>query len=223
LPDISNQASTDDKLQQVRRISPAAVRNRAPILDALRDVLPSSGSVLEVASGSGEHAVYMAQNLPEIIWTPSDPDAGARAGVSAWLAKHALENLRPLLDLATTDPDWAAKALSALGQSPQALVCINMIHIAPWPACEGLFDGAQNLLETGGRLILYGPFAEGGVLAPTNEAFDLWLKEHDPNWGVRALEDVCLAAAERGFDLLKTIPMPANNTTVVFVREADTR
>ncbi len=218
--DNPSRALSDDKLEKVRRVSPSAVRNRDPLLKVLRAELPPSGLVLEMASGTGEHAVFMAQNLPDIEWAPSDPDQGARASTSHWIAKHNLPNLRSLLDLATTDADWAGAALAALGQAPQALVCINMIHIAPWPACEGLFAGAEEVLGEGGILFLYGPFAEGGVLAPSNEAFDQWLKDQDSNWGVRAIEDVCTVAAGHGFDLLKTIPMPANNTSVVFIREA---
>ncbi len=213
-------APAQDKLAAVRRVSPSALRNREPLLKALRDELPPSGLVLEIASGSGEHGVYMAQNLPEIDWAPSDPDREVHGATSSWIAQHKLPNLRPLLDLATTDAQWAQNALAALARAPDALVCINMIHIAPWPACEGLFAGAAELLGENGLLFLYGPFAQGGVLAPSNEAFDQWLKNQDPNWGVRALEDVCGVAAGNGFDLAKTIPMPANNTSVVFIREA---
>lgn len=211
---------SDDRLAQVRRVSPSAMRNRDPLLKVLRDVLPPSGQVLEIASGTGEHAAYMAQNLADINWTPSDQDQGVRLATSDWLAGQNLPNLHPLLNLSTTDARWAESALVALGRAPQALVCINMIHIAPWPACEGLFAGAQELLASGSLLFLYGPFAQEGVLAPSNEAFDQWLKDQDPNWGVRALEDVCSVAAEHGFDLSQTIPMPANNTSVVFIREA---
>lgn len=191
-----------------RRTAPAAARNRDPILAVLREVLPDRGLVLEVASGSGEHAIHFAAAFPALTFQPSDPDADARASIDAWAAGVA--NVRPAI------------ALDAAGDWPplraDAVLCINMIHIAPWTACEGLVRGAAAL---DAMLVLYGPYRRGGRhTAPSNEAFDASLRARDPAWGVRDLEAVAALAAAQGFGPPEVTEMPANNLTVVFRRAA---
>ena len=195
-----------------RRFAPAAARNRDPILAALRPRLPAAGLVLEVASGSGEHAIHLAAALPALTFQPSDPDPGARASIDAWAAKAGLANIRPALALDAAAADWPAAAADAV-------VCINMIHIAPWAACEGLVRGAARLLPAGGPLILYGPYRRGGRhTAPSNAAFDADLRARDAAWGVRDLEAVAALAAAEGFGPPEAVEMPANNLTVIFRR-----
>lgn len=199
-------------MADARRFAPAAARNRGPILDALRGRLPASGLLLEVASGSGEHAVHLAAAFPALTIQPSDPDPEARASIAAWAAETGLPNIRPPLALDAAAAAWpAARA--------DAVLCINMIHIAPWQACEGLVRGAARLLPPGGPLVLYGPFRRGGAhTAPSNAAFDESLRAQDPRWGVRDLEAVAALAAAEGFAAPEVVPMPANNLTLVFRR-----
>jgi SAM-dependent methyltransferase len=201
-----------------RREAPAAARNRGPILAVLRRHLPARGGlVLEVASGTGEHAVHFAAALPALVFQPSDPDPEARASADAWARGSRLSNLRPALalDAAAPPEDWPlARA--------DAVLCVNMIHIAPWTAALGLVRGAARLLPPGGPLILYGPFRRGGRhTAPSNAAFDAALRAQDPAWGVRDLEAVAEEAAARGFGPPEVEAMPANNLTLVFRRRAD--
>ncbi|MBU8537083.1 DUF938 domain-containing protein [Falsiroseomonas tokyonensis] len=192
-----------------RRIAPAAARNRDPILSALRPLLPAAGLVLEVASGSGEHARHFAEALPGLTFQPSDPEPGARASIDAWCAGAA--NIRPALALDATG-DWPLAAADAV-------LCINMIHIAPWAATEGLLRGAARLLPVGGPLVLYGPYLQAGVAtAPSNLDFDASLRARDPAWGLRQLEDVAAAAAAAGFGPPTVSAMPANNLLVAFRR-----
>ena len=195
-----------------RRSAPAALRNREPILGVLARVLPATGLVLEVASGSGEHALYFASQLPSLVWQPSDPDAGNRASIAAWRDEAALANLRPPLALDATAPDWPlARA--------DAMVNINMIHIAPWAACLGLMAGAARLLPAGAPLVLYGPFRRGGRhTAASNEAFDAMLRAEDAAWGVRDLDEVARVAAAAGLPLDDIVDMPSNNLCLVFRR-----
>lgn len=195
---------------ELRRIAPAAARNREPILDVLRDVLPRAGTVLEVAGGTGEHAVHFARGLPHLDWQPTDPDADARASMAAWRAGEALPNLLAPLALDAASPDWPVGPVDAV-------VCINMIHISPWAATEGLMAGAGRLLASGAPLVLYGPYRrDGHALAPSNAAFDEDLKRRNPAWGLRLLEKVADVAAGQGFDLERVVEMPANNLTVIF-------
>lgn len=194
--------------------APATARNREPILERLRAALPPTGSVLEIASGTGEHAVHFASALPGVTWQPSDPSAAARASVAAHVAEADLPNLCQPMAIDVTVEGWRA-GLSAV----DAIVCINMIHIAPWSACEGLFRGAAELLAPGAPLVLYGPYRIAGEpLAPSNVAFDASLRSRDPAWGIRSLEDVSRLAEERGFVREALHPMPANNHLVVFRR-----
>jgi SAM-dependent methyltransferase len=193
-----------------RRSAPAAARNRDAILAVLRRHLPARGLLLEVASGTGEHAVHFAEALPGWTLQPSDPDADARASIDAWAAAAALPNLRPALALDATAEPWPiARA--------DALLCCNMIHIAPWEAALGLLRGAARVLPPGGLLLLYGPFRRGGAhTAPSNAEFDASLRARDPRWGLRDLEAVVRAA--EGFAPPLIEPMPANNLTLVFRR-----
>jgi hypothetical protein len=197
-------------MTDARREAPAVARNRDAILDVLRGILPARGVLLEVASGSGEHALHFAPAFPGLTFQPSDPDPDARASIDAWCA--GVPNIRPALALDAAAPDWpVARA--------EAVLCINMIHISPWASCEGLLRGAARALPPGAPLILYGPFKRGGAhTAPSNEAFDADLRARDPDWGVRDLEEVAAAAAATGFGPPEITAMPANNLTVAFRR-----
>ncbi len=195
-----------------RRSSPSAERNREPILEVLRRVLPARGLVLEIAAGTGEHAVHFAGALPGLDWQPTDPDAMSRRSIAAWRADAGLPNLREPLAVDVTAADWPVGAVDAV-------VCINMIHISPWAATEGLMAGAAVRLPPGGPLFVYGPFRRDGVpTAPSNEAFDASLRERNPAWGLRDLEAVQALAAGQGLDLSEIIEMPANNLSLVFRR-----
>jgi hypothetical protein len=184
-------------------------------LAVLRRVLPpASGTrVLEVASGTGEHAVFFAAALPHLLWEPTDLDEANLRSIDGWREAEAVTNVAPALRLDVGRHPWPV--LEA-----DALVCINMIHIAPWEACVALFAGAASTLRAGAPLVLYGPFREGGAhTAPSNEAFDAGLRAQDPRWGVRDLEAVVAVAREQGFRHEETVTMPANNRVVVFRRE----
>ncbi len=195
-----------------RRHAPATERNREPLLAVLRDVLPAAGLVLEVASGTGEHAAFFAPAFPSLEWQPSDPDPVARASIDAW-AQASGPNLRPALALDAAVPDWPLDAADAI-------LCVNMIHIAPWAAALGLLDGTARVLAPDGPLILYGPFRRGGAhTAPPNERFDAALRAQDPRWGIRDLDEVEREAAARGLALERVVEMPANNLTAVFRRQ----
>ena len=193
--------------------SPAVARNTGPILEVLRAHMPGHGRVLEIAAGSGEHAAAFAGALPGLDWTPSDPSAEARASIAAWAAAAALPNLRPPLALDILDPvSWPEDPV-------QAVVCINMIHISPWAATEGLMALAGSRLATGGLLVLYGPYREADVpLAPSNAAFDENLKGRDPAWGLRDRDAVAAAAKAAGLALTWRVEMPANNLMLLFRR-----
>lgn len=194
----------------MKREAPAAARNRQPILEVLHPRLPARGLVLEVASGTGEHAVHFAAALPGLDFQPSDPDADARASIDAWRADSGLPNLRPALALDAAAPAWPTAAADAV-------LCCNMIHISPWASAVGLVGGAGRILPAGGLLYLYGPYRrEGRHTAPSNEAFDADLKRRNPAWGVRDLEAVAALAAAAGFAGPEVVQMPANNLSVVF-------
>jgi hypothetical protein len=196
----------------VKRYAPATARNREPILAVLRAVLPPQGTVLEIASGTGEHAIYFARALPQLTWQPSDPSAEARASISAWAAEARLPNLRPPIDIDTTGGKLAIADLAAV-------VAINMVHISPWSATEGLVAGAAKALTAGGVLLLYGPYQQGGRhTAPSNAAFDAELRAQNAAWGVRDLEAVTELAANAGLALDRVVQMPANNLCVAFRR-----
>lgn len=194
----------------MKRHAPAAQRNRQPILEVLQPRLPDQGLVLEIASGSGEHIVHFAAAAPHLTFQPSDPDEGARASIDAWVEDLGLANVRPALEIDVTSAAWPVERAAAV-------LCSNMIHIAPWEAAMGLIAGAGRLLPADGLLFLYGPYRrEGRHTAPCNEAFDLDLKRRNPAWGVRDLEAVAALAGEHGFDPPDIAEMPANNLSLLF-------
>jgi SAM-dependent methyltransferase len=189
---------------------PHVTRNREPILAVLRRVLPVRGLVLEVASGSGEHAAYFAKKLPSLFWEPTDSDPRALASIAAHRAAADAPNLLAPLCLDVMSEQWPVECADAL-------VCINMIHITPWAATKGLIAGARRVLRAGGVVYLYGPYQIGGRhTAQSNEEFDAWLRTQNALWGVRDLADVADLATRHGFTLTETVPMPANNLSVIF-------
>jgi hypothetical protein len=193
-----------------RRSAPSALRNREPILAVLREVLPPQGLVLEIASGSGEHVVHFAGALPALTWQPSDPDPAARASIASWAAEAA--NVLPPLALDAASEAWPIECADAI-------LCINMIHISPWAAIEGLIRGAGCLLSPGAPLLLYGPYIRADrPLEPSNAAFDADLRRRNPAWGLRELRAVEACAAREGLSLDRVTEMPANNLAVVFRR-----
>jgi hypothetical protein len=194
----------------VRLYAPAAARNRQPILDVLKQHLLPRGLVLEVASGTGEHVVHFAQACPDLTFQPSDLDPQHRASIDAWSSALALSNVRPAMALDVTAEAWGVEAADAL-------LCINMIHIAPWAAAEALMRGAGCVLPPRGPLYLYGPYKRGGQhTAASNAAFDAGLRAQNPAWGVRDLEAVAALAAAQGFGEPHIVEMPANNLSLVF-------
>jgi SAM-dependent methyltransferase len=199
---------------ETRRHSPAAERNSGPILAVLQRVLPPQGSALEIACGTGQHALHFASHLPRWTWLPTDPDPEAVASTACWAAEAGLPNLcEPrLLDVMTAH--WPVRGLF------DAVYCANLLHIAPWPACAALMQGAARLLAPGGALLVYGPFLiEGQPTAPGNLAFDADLRARDPAWGLRAVHDVAAQAAAAGLVLAEQVTMPANNLTLMFKAE----
>ncbi|HTV29854.1 MAG TPA: DUF938 domain-containing protein [Xanthobacteraceae bacterium] len=197
-----------------RQYRPHVVRNRDPVLEVLRRILPPTGLVLEVASGSGEHLAYFAAKLPALMWQPTDPDPEALASIAAHRADAALPNLLEPLNLDVTAQQWPVLRADAV-------MCCNMIHISPWASTEGLLAGAARTLPLGGLLYLYGPYKIGGEhTAPSNRDFDLDLRARNPAWGIRDLDDVTAMAERHGLKLAETVPMPANNLSVIFRRGA---
>jgi SAM-dependent methyltransferase len=196
----------------MRREAPAAARNRQPILEVLQPRLPEEGLVLEIASGTGEHVVHYAAARPELTFQPSDPDADARASVDAWVQTLGLKNVLPALEIDVTATAWPV-------ERADAVLCCNMIHIAPWEAAIGLVDGAARLLPRGGLFYLYGPYRrDGRHTAPSNEAFDTDLRRRNPAWGVRDLEAVVDVTRTQGFSAPDIVEMPANNLSLLFNR-----
>ncbi|MBX3250329.1 MAG: DUF938 domain-containing protein [Myxococcales bacterium] len=193
--------------------APATTRNRDPILEVLREVLPPEGDVLEVASGSGEHAVHFAAALAPLRWIPTDVDEAALASIAAYVREAQLPNLAAPRRLDLLAPEWPTSRVDAL-------VAINVIHISPWEATVGLFDGAARLLPPGAPLVTYGPYAvDGAHTAPSNAAFDASLRARDPQWGVRDVTELEALARPRGLSLERRVPMPANNLTLIFRRQ----
>ncbi len=196
--------------ETAKRHAPATLRNRDAIANVLERELPLSGLVLEVASGSGEHVVHFARAFPALDWQPSDPDPVARASITQWAAEARLPNLRLPLDLDAMAPEWP------LG-GPDAILCINMAHISPWEATLGLLRHASDLLAKGAPLIFYGPFLYADIeTAPSNMAFDKQLRDRDPAFGIRAVEDIDQAARHHGLARTALHLMPANNMTLVY-------
>jgi SAM-dependent methyltransferase len=194
------------------RTAPAVARNREPILQVLRDRLPSPVQVLEIASGTGEHAAWFSRALPAVTWQPTDHDPVALESIAAWRDTMALPNLLPPLQLDAAAETWPVTHVDVV-------IAINLVHIAPWVTTQGLIAGAARVLTSGGLLFLYGPFRERGVhTAAGNASFDADLRAHNPSWGVRALEEISELAVRHGFEAPKRIAMPANNLSVVFRR-----
>ena len=198
-----------DDASDARLFSPWTDRNRAPILNVLKRVLPKQGFVLEIASGTGEHAVHFGKNLPHLAWQPTDADPAALASIEAWRAATQVLNVRPPLTLDVHSEPWPVPRADAI-------LCINMIHISPWTATEALMRGAARLLPPSGVLFLYGPYRRRDrATAPSNESFDADLRRRNPEWGVRDLEAVAEAAEVHGLRLREVVDMPANNLSAV--------
>lgn len=201
--------SVGDLGKSVKRQAPAAARNVVPIGDVLEEWLPEGGVMLEIASGTGEHALAFARRFPNLEWQPSDPDPEALASIAAWRAEGPV-NLRPPVQLDVCATDWPV-------ERADAMLCINMVHISPWEASIGLLDGAARLLSAGAPLVLYGPWLEAAVEpAPSNLAFDRDLRARDPRWGLRTVEEFATEAALRGLVLVARQPMPSNNLMLRF-------
>ena len=197
----------------MKQHAPATERNREPIREVLARELPPSGTVLEIASGSGEHAVAFARAFPQVTWQPTDMDLTALGSIAAWRDEAGLPNLAPPVPLDVT-ATWPF-------DHADAIVCINMVHISPWESALALFANAGRILATGDLLFLYGPYKfDGQFTAPSNEAFDQSLRARDPRWGVRDVRDLTAAAAQHGLTLRSTIAMPANNHALVFRRDS---
>lgn len=206
---MSDRRFYEQATPDARRSAPAAARNSGPILDVLRTCLPERGLVLEIASGTGEHAVAFARKFPGLTFQPSDPDPSALGSIAAWRDEAALPNLREPVALDVRAPEWPLTRADAI-------LCINMTHISPWSATEGVMRGAGRLLEESGLLYLYGPYRRAGVeTAPSNEEFDVSLKARDPEWGLRHVEDVVAEAGRNGLALERIVEMPANNLSLV--------
>ncbi len=197
-----------------RRSAPAALRNREPIAQVLRDWLPPRGLVLEIASGTGEHAAFFAEQFASLEWQPSDAHPGALASIAAWQKEADLPNLRAPITIDASGAGWPI-------DSADAVLNINMVHISPWDSALGLLDGAARLLPVGGPLILYGPWIFADVeTAPSNLAFDFDLKQRNAEWGLRKVEQFEAEARTRGFSLSERRPMPANNLMLLFRKDA---
>jgi hypothetical protein len=194
----------------LRRSAPAALRNREPIAEVLREWLPARGLVLELASGTGEHVVHFAERFPALEWQPSDIHPDALASIAAWREAAALPNVRPPIEIDASSRDWPIR-------HADALLSINMVHISPWSSALGLLDGAGRVLPAGGPLILYGPWLSADIeTAPSNLEFDAQLRARDPEWGLRTVEEFAAAALMRGLDFEQTRAMPANNLMLLF-------
>lgn len=192
--------------------SPAAERNKDPILTVLESLLPETGTVLEIASGTGQHICFFAQALPGIHWQPSEPDAASSEAIGVRIRESGVGNVAPAIALDVMEPIWP------VAERYDAVLCINMVHISPWRATHALLRGAARHLPTQGKLVLYGPYLEDGKAAPSNLEFDASLKRRNPEWGLRELDEVTRVAATHGLHRQQVVRMPANNLTVVFSR-----
>jgi hypothetical protein len=200
--------------------STAADRNKQPILDVLRRVLPAQGTALEIASGTGQHAAWFAAALPGWTWQPTDADASALPSIAAWISQAGVANVRPPLLLDVMAPQWPAQG-PPFAQPFDAIYCANMLHIAPWATCAGLMQGSARHLAAGGVLVTYGPYLEDDVpTAPGNLSFDQSLRARNPAWGIRRLQDVTREAQRAGLALRERHEMPSNNLLLVFARDA---
>jgi SAM-dependent methyltransferase len=202
-------------LGDARQFSPSAARNCEPIREVLTRVLPKKGIVLEIGSGTGEHAICFAKALTNLVWIPSDPDAASRASIEAWIATEKLANVRAPVAIDVRGAIWGVEDDAPF----DAMISLNMVHIAPWEAALGLLAGAGRLLRSNGVLFFYGAFMLGGThTAASNAAFDADLKRREPRWGVRDIDDLVREAAPHGLELRDVEKMPANNLSLVFVK-----
>ena len=192
--------------------SAAAERNKDPILTVLESVLPVTGNVLEIASGTGQHVCFFAEALSGIRWQPTEPDEASREAISTRIRASGLANVAPPISLDVLEPRWP------VNEEFDAVLCINMVHISPWASTHALFRGAARHLNTQGKLVLYGPYLENGKAVQSNLDFDASLKRRNPEWGLRELEEVTRVAAGHSLQRLQIVRMPANNLTVVFGR-----
>jgi SAM-dependent methyltransferase len=200
---------------EARQSSPSAARNRGPILTVLTRLLPAQGIVLEIGSGTGEHVACFAKALPGLVWLPSDPDEASRASIEAWIASEGLTNIRAPISIDVRERTWGVEDDAPF----DAIISLNMVHIAPWEAALGLLARAGHLLGPDGILFFYGPFMRGGThTAPSNASFDLDLRKRDPSWGVRDVDDLVGEAAVHGLELRDVLQMPANNLSLVFTK-----
>jgi cyclopropane fatty-acyl-phospholipid synthase-like methyltransferase len=210
---LEQRAQDDDQ----RMFSPSAARNAEPILTVLKGLFPAQGRVLEIGCGTGEHAVFFAAAMPTLTWLPTDLDPASRASTASWIGFRGLSNVLAPIDVDASSSVWGVENLAPF----DAMLSINMIHIAPWEATAGLFSGAGRLLRGGGLLCLYGPFMHNGAYnAPSNAAFDQSLKARNPAWGLRDIGELERVARAAGLRLDETVAMPANNTLLVFRRAA---
>ena len=199
-----------ERLADGRWVAPAAERNKGPILEVLQRVLPPRGLVLEIGSGTGQHVVHFAKALSQLSWQPSDPDAENRQSIALWSRVEELGNVRAPLALDVRERPWPIDAADAI-------VCINVVHVSPWAATLALFDGVREVLPSEGVLFLYGPYRRGGRhTAPSNEKFDADLRAHNPEWGLRDIDELAEVADRVGFALAEIVDMPANNFSLVF-------
>ncbi len=206
---------TSERENDGRLMAPAAERNKGPILEVLKRFLPGHGLVLEIASGTGQHVMHFATALPELTWQPTDLNAEHLTSISAWIRHSGLGNVRTPFELDVGADPWPV-------ERAEAVLCFNMIHIAPWAATRQLIEGAARVLAPGGVLFLYGPYRRFGAhTAPSNEAFDADLRMRNPEWGLRDMEEVVALAERNGLSLVEIMPMPANNFSVVFRRGRD--
>jgi SAM-dependent methyltransferase len=203
------------EVEDLRQYAPATERNREPILQVLLKFLPPNGNILEIGSGTGEHAIFFAPRLVPRQWIPSEPNPRSLASIQAWRNLYPADNLHPPLKIDVETVDWSILKAKSIA----AIVNINTIHIAPWSTCLSLMAAAELLLSNNGILYLYGPFKENGQhTAPSNLEFDRYLQAQNAQWGVRDLLEVTKAANERGFSLLDIVKMPANNLSVIYVK-----
>lgn len=217
--DTSLPVALEQRVQDAdqRMFSPSAARNAEPILNVLKKLLPAEGQVLEIGCGTGEHAACFAAAMPTLTWLPTDPDPASRASTASWIGFRGLSNVMAPIDVDASSPVWGVETLAPF----DALVSINMVHIAPWAATTGLFTGAGRLLRDGGLLCIYGPFTcNGAYNAPSNADFDRSLRTRNPAWGLRDIVDLERTAVASGLRLGETVEMPANNMLLVFRRTA---
>jgi SAM-dependent methyltransferase len=200
--------TTDPKIHH-----PHVARNREPILAVLKRLLPARALVLEIASGSGEHAAFFAKALPSVSWLPSEIDSKSLASIAAFRVEAGVPNLLAPVRLDVTAQSWPVKRANAV-------VCNNMTHISPWTASQGLMAGAARTLRPGGVLYLYGPYKiDGRHTAPSNQEFDAYLRQQNPEWGIRDLGDMRELGARHKLTLTETVPMPANNLSIILRRD----